>query len=132
MIDHQDKRKASPMELEQQPPVKKAATDGEVSVVLANSSPSHMQGETGTQASSVDSKIGSSSSSGQTTNQNQITIDGEVRSKEVDTQGLNASAILAHIWKDELNSGRILSSLVELFGENILSFIQSREMCMFL
>ncbi|MCI70199.1 transcription initiation factor TFIID subunit 6-like, partial [Trifolium medium] len=73
MIDHQDKRKASPMKLDQQSPLKKTATDGEVSVDLVNSSPSHKQEDTGTQAS-VDSKIGSPSSSGQL--KNQITTDG--------------------------------------------------------
>ncbi|XP_045787244.1 transcription initiation factor TFIID subunit 6-like [Trifolium pratense] len=123
------KRKASPMELDQQPPLKKTATDGEVSVDLANSSPSHKKEETGTQAS-VDSKIGSPSSSGQM--KNQITTDGEVISSGGDTQGFNISAVLAQVWKDELNSGRILTSLVELFGENILSFIQTREMYMIL
>jgi transcription initiation factor TFIID subunit 6 len=148
MIDHQEKRKASPMELDQQSPLKKTATDGEVSVDLANSSPSHKQEETGTQAvdlansspshkqeetgtqASVDSKIGSPSSSGQM--KNPITTEGEVISSGGDTQGLNISAVLAQVWKDELNSGRILTSLVELFGENILSFIQTREMYMFL
>ncbi|KAK2359888.1 TBP-ASSOCIATED FACTOR 6B [Trifolium repens] len=142
------KRKASPMELDQQSPLKKTATDGEVSVDLVNSSPSHKQEETGTQAvdlansspshkqeetgtqASVDSKIGSPSSSGQM--KNPITTEGEVISSGGDTQGLNISAVLAQVWKDELNSGRILTSLVELFGENILSFIQTREMYMFL
>ncbi|GAU17813.1 hypothetical protein TSUD_172020 [Trifolium subterraneum] len=123
------KRKASPMELDQQSPLKKTATDGEVGMDVANSSPSHKQEETGTQAS-VDSKIGSPSSSGQM--KNQITTDGDVISSGGDTQGLNISAVLAQVWKDELNSGRILTSLVELFGENILSFIQTREMYMFL
>ncbi|XP_058736643.1 transcription initiation factor TFIID subunit 6 [Vicia villosa] len=123
------KRKASPMELEQQPPLKKTATDGEASVVLENSSPSHKPEETGTQPSSADSKIGSSSSSGQM--KNQITTD-EVKSSIGDTKGLNISAALAQVWKEELNSGRILTSLVELFGENILSFIQTREMYTFL
>ncbi|KAL5057119.1 hypothetical protein RYX36_028723 [Vicia faba] len=124
-----NKRKASPMELEHQFPSKKTATDGEASVVLENSSQSHKQEETGTQASSADSKIGSSSSSGQM--KNTITRD-EVKSSVGNTQGLNISAALAQVWKEELNSGRILTSLVELFGENILSFIQTREMYTFL
>ncbi|CAI8612049.1 unnamed protein product [Vicia faba] len=124
-----NKRKASPMELEHQSPSKKTATDGEASVVLENSSQSHRQEEMGTQASLADSKIGSSSSSGQM--KNTITRD-EVKSSVGNTQGLNISAALAQVWKEELNSGRILTSLVELFGENILSFIQTREMYTFL
>lgn len=130
MFDHEDKRKASPMELEEQPPLKKVDTDGEVSVVQENSSASHKEEETVTQASSAESKIGAASSSGET--KNKITTDGVVRSSGGDTQDLKISSVLAHIWKDELNSGRVLTSLVELFGENILSFIQNREMCMFL
>lgn len=125
-----NKRKASPMELEEQPPLKKVDTDGEVSVVQENSSASHKEEETVTQASSAESKIGAASSSGET--KNKITTDGVVRSSGGDTQDLKISSVLAHIWKDELNSGRVLTSLVELFGENILSFIQNREMCMFL
>lgn len=116
--------------MEEQPPLKKAATDGEVSTVLANSSPSHNQGEAGTQASSVDSIMGSSSSSGQL--KNEITLDGEVRSDKADTKALKTSAALAQVWKDDLNSGRILTSLHELFGESIFSFIPAREMYMFL
>lgn len=123
------KRKASPEQLEMQPPLKKTATDGEIGVVLMNSSPVHKQEEAGNQASSVDSIIGTSSS-GQT--KNETTLDGEVRSNRGDTQALKTSAALTQVWKEELNSGRILVSLHELFGEGILSFIQAPEMYMFL
>ncbi|KAJ1443166.1 TATA box binding protein associated factor [Sesbania bispinosa] len=122
------KRKASLEQLEEQPPLKKTATDGEVGVAMTNSSPSHKQGEPGTHASSADSIIGSSSSSGQMKNENL----SDVRRNRGDTQALKTSAALAQVWKDELNSGRILVSLFELFGEGILSFIQAREMYMFL
>ena len=57
---------------------------------------------------------------------------GEVRSNGGDTQALKTSAALTQVWKDELNSGRTLVSLFELFGEGILSFIQAPEMYMFL
>ncbi|KAH1156649.1 hypothetical protein GLYMA_18G290200v4 [Glycine max] len=120
------KRKASPEQLEQQPPLKKAATDGEIGVDLMN----HEQEEAGTQASSADSIIGSSSSNTQM--KNETTLDGEVRSNGGDTQALKTSAALTQVWKDELNSGRTLVSLFELFGEGILSFIQAPEMYMFL
>ncbi|KAG4937676.1 hypothetical protein JHK85_052595 [Glycine max] len=120
------KRKASPEQLEQQPPLKKAATDGEIGVDLMN----HEQEEAGTQASSADSIIGSSSSNTQM--KNETTLDREVRSNRGDTQALKTSAALTQVWKDELNSGRTLVSLFELFGEGILSFIQAPEMYMFL
>lgn len=110
--------------------MKKPATDGEIGVVLTNSSLVHKQEEAGTQASSVNSIIGSSSSSGQM--KNETTLDGEGRSNRGDTQAFKTSAALAQIWKEELNSGRTLVSLFELFGEGILSFIQAPEMYMFL
>lgn len=116
--------------MEQQPPLKKAATDGEVGVDLMNFSPVHKQEEAGTQASSADSIIGSSSSNTQM--KNETTLDGEVRSNGGDTQALKTSAALTQVWKDELNSGRTLVSLFELFGEGILSFIKAPEMYMFL
>ncbi|KAK7340884.1 hypothetical protein VNO77_21601 [Canavalia gladiata] len=125
-----NKRKASLEQLEQQPPLKKTATDGEVGVVLTNSFPDPKQEEAGTQPSSVDSIIGSSSS-GQM--KNETTLEGgEVRSNRGDTQALKTPTALTQVWKDELNSGRILVSLFELFGEGILSFIQAPEMYMFL
>ncbi|RDX81410.1 Transcription initiation factor TFIID subunit 6 [Mucuna pruriens] len=119
------KRKASPEQLEQQPPLKKTATDGEVDVVLMNSSPVHKLEEAGTQASSVDSIMGPSSSSGQM--KSETTLDGEIVSNKGDTPALKTSAALTQVWKDELNSGRILVSLFEMFGEGILSFIQAPE-----
>ncbi|WVZ07379.1 hypothetical protein V8G54_020725 [Vigna mungo] len=123
------KRKADPDQLEQQPPLKKTATDGEVGVVPMNSSPAHKQEEAETRASPVDSIIGSSSSAQM---KNETSLDGELRSNRGDTQASKTSAALTQVWKDELNSGRILVSLFDLFGEGILSFIQAPEMYMFL
>lgn len=116
--------------MEQQSPLKKTATDVEAGVVLTNSSPVHKQGEAGPEASSVDSIIGSSSSSGQM--KSEATLDNIVRGNKGDTLALKTSAALAQVWKDELNSGRILVSLFELFGEDILSFIPAPEMYLFL
>ncbi|XP_027352005.1 transcription initiation factor TFIID subunit 6 [Abrus precatorius] len=124
------KRKASLEQLEQQPPLKKTATDGEIGVVQTNSSPVPKLEEAGTQASTVDSIVGSSSSSGQM--KNETTLDGEVRSNRGDTQALKTSTALNQVWKEELNSGRVLVSLFELFGEGIFSFIQAPEMYTFL
>ncbi|KAI4308426.1 hypothetical protein L6164_031503 [Bauhinia variegata] len=124
------KRKASLEPLEHQPPLKKIATDGEVDVVMSNSSPSRRQGETGVEASPVDSTIGPSSSSQQMANEN--TSDGRIKSELRNNQDLKISTALAQVWKDELNSGRVLVSLFELFGEGILSFIPAPEMSVFL
>ncbi|KAK7273023.1 hypothetical protein RIF29_14069 [Crotalaria pallida] len=121
------KRKASHEQPEEQPPLKKTATDGEGDVVMTNSSP---LGEAGTQASSADSIIGSSSSSRQM--KSETTLGGTVRGNNSDTLAVQTSAALGQIWKDELDSGRILVKLYELFGEGILSFIPAPEMYLFL
>lgn len=41
-------------------------------------------------------------------------------------------AYLNQVWKDDLNSGKLVVSLFELFGEGIMSFIPSPEMSLFL
>ncbi|MED6143027.1 hypothetical protein PIB30_002849 [Stylosanthes scabra] len=124
------KRKASLEQLEEdQQPLKKTNTDGELGVILTNSSLSHKQVVAGTQASSVDSIIPSPSASEQTKNNTVSNV--VVRSNKVDTRAWK-SAALAQVWKDELNSGRTLVSLFDLFGEDILPFIQAPELYMFL
>ncbi|KAJ7008520.1 hypothetical protein NC653_007249 [Populus alba x Populus x berolinensis] len=45
---------------------------------------------------------------------------------------LGDSGHLNQVWNDDLNTGHLLVSLFELFGESILSFIPSREMSLFL
>lgn len=103
--------------------MKKIATDGTIS------SPSHSQVMTETQASSANSIV-VASSSGQMTNE--AISDTRVQSEKLRSQAPKTSAILAQVWKKELNSGRILVSLHDLFGEGILSFIPSPEMHLFL
>ncbi|KAK9078158.1 hypothetical protein SSX86_002215 [Deinandra increscens subsp. villosa] len=41
-------------------------------------------------------------------------------------------AYLKQVWKDDLNSGQVVISLFELFGEGIMSFIPAPEMSLFL
>ncbi|KAJ7008523.1 hypothetical protein NC653_007250 [Populus alba x Populus x berolinensis] len=45
---------------------------------------------------------------------------------------LGDSGHLNQVWNDDLNTGHLLASLFELFGESILSFIPSPEMSLFL
>ncbi|KAF7831714.1 transcription initiation factor TFIID subunit 6 [Senna tora] len=121
------KLKASSEQPELQPPLKKIATDGEV---LTNSSPSHSQGMMGIQAPSADSTMGPSSSGQMTTNE--AISDTRVKSDKQSNQAPRTSSALEQVWKDELNSGRTLVSLHDLFGEAILSFIPAPEMYLFL
>lgn len=119
------------MDLEEQPPLKKIATDGPVDAVSTSSMPTPME-EDATAATPLDNSDADhpSSSSGQ------IPPDSgsESRSKrdKGDSQAQKLSAILPQIWKDDLNSGKLLVSLFELFGEGILSFIPAPEMSLFL
>ncbi|KAJ7964752.1 transcription initiation factor TFIID subunit 6 [Quillaja saponaria] len=125
------KRKERLEQVEEQPPLKKIATDGTVGLVLTNSSASHSQGEAVIPAISVNSIPGpSSSSSGEMPN-NTI-IDGRVRTDKSDGKATKTSAVLNQVWKEELNSGRLLISLFEVFGEGILPFFPAPEMSLFL
>lgn len=123
--NYQDKRKAS-MEHMEQPPPKKIATDGPVDMVVL----SHMQVEPIAPVPLGDSKTGLSTSSEHTPNYSEA--GSRNRKDKGDSQAIKTSAILSQVWKDDLNSGHLLVSLFELFGESILSFIPSPEMSLFL
>ncbi|KAE8679700.1 Transcription initiation factor TFIID subunit 6 [Hibiscus syriacus] len=112
-----NKRKANMEPLEDEPALKKIATDSPIgSLVSANSLPSVT-----TLASLGQNDAGQPSSS-------------EKMAKRVGKYGqmLKKSVILNQIWKDDLNSGHTLVTLFELLGEGILSFIPSPEMSLFL
>uniref|UniRef100_A0A0R0J477 TATA box binding protein associated factor (TAF) histone-like fold domain-containing protein n=1 Tax=Glycine max TaxID=3847 RepID=A0A0R0J477_SOYBN len=122
------KRKASTDNLMQQqqqlPPMKKLATDGPGGVVAMNSMLVDMQGSTG----GYSSMMGVSSMS----MARQISIDN-VPGREVGDQQRKLSSTLAQAWKDDIDTGNLVSSVVELFGESVLPFVVSNpEACMFL
>ncbi|XP_041006065.1 transcription initiation factor TFIID subunit 6 isoform X2 [Juglans microcarpa x Juglans regia] len=125
-----NKRKRSMEQVEEQSPHKKIATDGPILADLSNSSPPHMEGKAVLPDSTVDSNVGPSSSSRQMFDE--IMLDGRGRRDEGDNQALNASAMLTQIWKNDLDSGRLLDFLFDQFGEGILSFIPAPEMSLFL
>lgn len=47
-------------------------------------------------------------------------------------RAITRKAILDQIWKDDLDSGRLLVKLHQLYGDRILPFIPSTEMSLFL
>ncbi|KAF5726486.1 TATA box-binding protein-associated factor [Tripterygium wilfordii] len=122
------KRKAS-IDLLEQPPLKRIATDGPVGDVSTSSSPSQMAGEEMVPAVLGNSNAGPSTSAGQTPNDSESGRKGG-RDK-VDSRA-RKRAILTQVWNDDLNSGNLLVSLFELFGEDILPFIPAPEMSLFL
>ncbi|KAK2648717.1 hypothetical protein Ddye_016206 [Dipteronia dyeriana] len=125
----QDKRKESMDHSDQQPPNKRIATDGPIGVVSTSSSPSLMQEDTAALVP-VDDDVATSQSPGH------IPHNGGSGSKRVrdkgDSRASKMAAILPQVWKDDLNSGQVLVSLFNLFGEGILSFIPAPEMSLFL
>ncbi|KAJ1380406.1 TAF6, C-terminal HEAT repeat domain [Sesbania bispinosa] len=129
MIAIPGKRKASTDNLmqQQQPPLKKIATEGPGGVVPMNSmSVDNMQGSTGGFSTMMGvSNVGMSSMGRQLTNDN-------TPGRDVGGQQWKASAILAQAWKDDMDAGQLLSSVFELFGESVLSFIPKPEACIFL
>ncbi|CAN1761007.1 Transcription initiation factor TFIID subunit 6 [Linum perenne] len=128
VLTNQDKRKET-TELSGQPPVKKIATDGSIDTSASGSSPSQMQivavGEP-----QIDSNTGPSST--QQANNGSESSHEIDRSSKRDCQVLKKSAILDLVWKDDLNSGQLLVSLFDMFGEGTLSFIPTPEMSLFL
>ncbi|RXH90059.1 hypothetical protein DVH24_032416 [Malus domestica] len=131
-LHNQDKRKQSAEHMEEQPPLKKITTDGPTDLSPTTSSPSHMEVDTAAPAPAPagDTDAGPSSSSQKMPNESIPHITSRM-GKPVDLS-LKKSALLTHVWKDDLNSGHLLVSLFELFGENILSFVPAPEMCLFL
>ncbi|KAM0958948.1 hypothetical protein EV1_023975 [Malus domestica] len=129
-VHNQDKRKRSVEHMEEQPPLQKIATDGPTDIAITNSSPSHMEVDTAAPAPSGDTDAGPSSSSQKMPDES-ISHGTSSRGKPAG-QSLKKSAILTQVWKDDLNSGHLLVSLFELFGEDILSFVPAPEMCLFL
>ncbi|CAN6701892.1 unnamed protein product [Malus baccata var. baccata] len=127
-----NKRKQSAEHMEEQPPLKKITTDGPTDLSPTTSSPSHMEVDTAAPAPAPagDTDAGPSSSSQKMPNESIPHITSRM-GKPVDLS-LKKSALLTHVWKDDLNSGHLLVSLFELFGENILSFVPAPEMCLFL
>ncbi|WCJ37441.1 Transcription initiation factor TFIID subunit 6 [Euphorbia peplus] len=124
------KRKASTDHLEEPAP-KKIATDGPVDVVSTDKTPSDTKLEAvAPTAPSSDSTVGGEAAPEKMPNNKEMERKVD-RKKEV-RGAIKTSAILGQVWKDELKSGKLVTSLFELFGEGMLSFIPSREMSLFL
>ncbi|XP_038887949.1 transcription initiation factor TFIID subunit 6-like isoform X1 [Benincasa hispida] len=124
-----NKRKANADYLEGQPPLKKMVTDGPMGVILTKSSALHMEG-TVVPAASSNSNLVSSTSFRQM--QNEIMSGGTSRKGKHDDQILKRSAILSQVWKEDLNSGKLLTSMLDLFGESMFCFIPAPELSLFL
>ncbi|KAG4923849.1 hypothetical protein JHK87_049389 [Glycine soja] len=120
------KRKASTVNLMQQqqlPPMKKLVTDGTGGAVPMNSMSVDMQGSTGGYSSMMG--VSSMSMARQISNDN-------VPGRDIGDQQRKVSSTLAQAWKDDIDAGNLVSSVVELFGESVLPFVPNPEAYMFL
>lgn len=116
-----NKRKASSDNLLQQPLLKKMAIEGPIGVVPLNSL------AVDTQGTSVGfSNVGLSSMS------RHENMAGTSGGRDVSGQALKMSAILAQAWKEDLDAGLLISSMVELFGESMFNYIPTPESSFFL
>lgn len=121
-----------PMEhLEQQPPHKKVVTDGPINTPANNSLPPEIQGVPGAPAPLGNSDAGAPPFSRRMSGEGISGSRSQVGRND-NNQALNTSAVLNQAWKDDLDSGRLLISLFELFGESIFNYIPTPEMSSFL
>uniref|UniRef100_A0A2P2K352 Uncharacterized protein MANES_03G135700 n=2 Tax=Rhizophora mucronata TaxID=61149 RepID=A0A2P2K352_RHIMU len=120
------KRKASTDNLLQQPPLKKIATDGPMSVMPMISRHINMQGAAGGFPTAIGaSSVGMPLMSRLPPNEN-------LSGRGVGARVTKTSNVLAQAWKVDMDAGNLLASLVELFGENMFSFAPKSELCFFL
>ncbi|KAG7022831.1 Transcription initiation factor TFIID subunit 6 [Cucurbita argyrosperma subsp. argyrosperma] len=124
-----NKRKSNADHLEGQPPLKKMVIDCPMGVMPTNSSASYMEG-TVIPAASGNSNLISPTSSRPLQDE---MVSGSTSSKgKRDDQILKRSAVLSQVWKEDLNSGKLLTSMLDLFGESMFCFIPSPELSLFL
>lgn len=125
LFTYLDKHKATSNHTLQQPPLKKLAIDGTISSMPPMSMPS----ADGFIAASGESGVGPSTSSGQVSNDSSAS--GSRRDMG-NSRVQKMHAALAQAWKEDVDAGRLLTSLFDLFGEHILSFIQPSEVSVFI
>lgn len=103
--------------------MKKLVTDGTGGAVPMNSMSVDMQGSTGGYSSMMG--VSSMSMARQISNDN-------VPGRDIGDQQRKVSSTLAQAWKDDIDAGNLVSSVVELFGESVLPFVPNPEAYMFL
>ncbi|KAL8261024.1 hypothetical protein R6Q59_025073 [Mikania micrantha] len=129
------KRKAdTEEELEQQPSPKKLITDGPVMVSPSNNSTTKRD-ETGANIGDPEPETSSAHmqiADDDVKDNNNNTRDRKHMGNGNSSYGSRTPAYLKQVWKDDLNSGQLVNSLFELFGEGIMPYIPVPEMSLFL
>ncbi|KAL8234895.1 hypothetical protein R6Q59_020995 [Mikania micrantha] len=128
------KRKAdAEEELEQQPSPKKLITDGPV-VSLSNNTTTTLD-ETGANIGDPEPETSSAHmqiADDEVKDNNNNTRDRKHVGNGNSCYGSRTPAYLKQVWKDDLNSGQLVNSLFEQFGEGIMPFIPVPEMSLFM
>uniref|UniRef100_A0A9I9D7F2 TATA box binding protein associated factor (TAF) histone-like fold domain-containing protein n=1 Tax=Cucumis melo TaxID=3656 RepID=A0A9I9D7F2_CUCME len=117
-----NKRKAILDNSVQQPALKKMATDNSLGAIPMNSMMVDMQGAT----TGLPTPLGGSNI-GVTRN-----FPNETRPGREGELGFKGSTALAVAWKEDLDAGPLITSLFQLFGEDLFSFIPKPELSFFL
>uniref|UniRef100_A0A0D3EPF9 TATA box binding protein associated factor (TAF) histone-like fold domain-containing protein n=1 Tax=Oryza barthii TaxID=65489 RepID=A0A0D3EPF9_9ORYZ len=115
------KRKSSTDLSTSQPPLKKMTTDGAMNSMTSAPMPGTMDGFS-TQLPNP--SMTQTSSSGQLV---ESTASGVIRRDQGSNHTQRVSTVLRLAWKEDQNAGHLLSSLYEVFGEAIFSFVQPPE-----
>ncbi|PKA52821.1 hypothetical protein AXF42_Ash001802 [Apostasia shenzhenica] len=115
---------ASNHHFSQQPPLKKQAVDGSLSSSSMISTTANPHSVEDGFSDNMPAEPGQHSSSSEQLSNN-IILAGSSKPRQT-------SSILEQAWKEDLEAGRLLALLFELFGERIFSFIQPVELNVFL
>uniref|UniRef100_A0A0E0C2T1 TATA box binding protein associated factor (TAF) histone-like fold domain-containing protein n=1 Tax=Oryza meridionalis TaxID=40149 RepID=A0A0E0C2T1_9ORYZ len=126
VTNNPNKRKSSTDLSTSQPPLKKMATDGAMNSMTSAPMPGTMDGFS-TQLPNP--SMTQTSSSGQLV---ESTASGVIRRDQGSNHTQRVSTVLRLAWKEDQNAGHLLSSLYEVFGEAIFSFVQPPEISFFL
>uniref|UniRef100_A0A0E0MX45 TATA box binding protein associated factor (TAF) histone-like fold domain-containing protein n=1 Tax=Oryza rufipogon TaxID=4529 RepID=A0A0E0MX45_ORYRU len=126
VTNNPNKRKSSTDLSTSQPPLKKMTTDGAMNSMTSAPMPGTMDGFS-TQLPNP--SMTQTSSSGQLV---ESTASGVIRRDQGSNHTQRVSTVLRLAWKEDQNAGHLLSSLYEVFGEAIFSFVQPPEISFFL
>ncbi|KAL5226287.1 hypothetical protein ABZP36_014552 [Zizania latifolia] len=125
-----NKRKPSTDLSASQPPLKKMATDGAMNSLASTPMAGNMPGTMdGFSTQLPNPSMMQASSSGQLV---ESTTSGVIRRDQGNIHTQRVSTVLRLAWKEDQNAGHLLSSLYEVFGEAIFSFVQPPEISFFL
>ena len=124
-----DKRKSSTNLSATQPPLKKMATDATANSMASASMGGNMQGAMdGFPNQLANPGMMQASSSGQIVESIPSAV---IRRDQGSDLAQRVSAVLRQAWKEDQDTGHLLGSLYDVFGEAIFSFVQPPEISLF-